>query len=162
MEGNASSVALLERLGKSPTDTDVLKNLNDDDEVFEHCANALANLCASLILLVSAERIVLSGGIMLRKCLFEMVRKRTREILNGYIAVERVTDEVRMRDLIVESVWGNEAGIVGALSLAVSAYEEANEEKTVPNPNNKWLWAGTGIAVGALCSTMLARILKKQ
>jgi len=169
VEGNASSVALLERLNLDPRNADVLKNLPDDAEVFKHCANALANLCASLILLVSAERIVLSGGIMLRKCLFEMIRTRTREILNGYIDVEEVIDPDRMRNLIVPSAWGNNAGIVGALSLAVTAYEEQNKMKKKGDDSGDdgatkgrgstalGVGLGLGIAVGAGLVTLLSR-----
>jgi len=158
IEGIASSVALLERLGLDPRNTEVLKNLKDDSEVFKHCANALANLCATLILLVSTERIVLSGGIMQRKCLFEMIRSRTKEILNGYIDVEAVTGEDNMKNLIVESEWGNNAGVVGALSLAVKAYEEAKgKRKSGFVESSGLLTLGAGIAVGAIAATVLAK-----
>lgn len=57
---------------------DELPNIPDDDEMWNNVAHALAGLCASLVLVVSPERIVLSGGVMNRKSLYPKVRERLR------------------------------------------------------------------------------------
>lgn len=51
-----------------------LPGISDDDPVWESVAHSLAGLCASLILVVSPERIVLSGGVMNRTILYGKVR----------------------------------------------------------------------------------------
>jgi predicted NBD/HSP70 family sugar kinase len=51
-----------------------LPALSDDDELWVHAADAIAQLCANLVLTVSPERIVLGGGVMQRTCLYDMVR----------------------------------------------------------------------------------------
>ena len=45
------------------------------------------------------------------------------QVLNGYIPVPAATDAAAAATLIVPSRWGNNAGIVGALTLAKDAYE---------------------------------------
>ena len=52
---------------------DELPNVADEDPVWEATAHSLAGLCASLVLVVSPERIVLSGGVMNRKVLYAKV-----------------------------------------------------------------------------------------
>ncbi|GMI42895.1 hypothetical protein TrCOL_g10676 [Triparma columacea] len=127
VESFAGGVGILERLGKDASnseDRSILRGLSDDDEVWDHVANALACLCATLTLTCSVERIVLSGGVMLRECLWGKVRVRLREILNGYVGREEVTTEEGLERFIVKSRWGNDAGKIGALHLAKLAWEE--------------------------------------
>ena len=40
--------------------------------------------------MASPEKIVLSGGVLLRKILFPKIRAKTKEYLNGYIDVPKV------------------------------------------------------------------------
>jgi fructokinase len=40
----------------------LLKTIGDDDAVWDGVAHALGSLCATLVLMVSVERIVISGG----------------------------------------------------------------------------------------------------
>ena len=67
---------------------------------------------------MSPERIVLSGGVLLRACLFPKVRAKTLEYLNGYIDVPALRSLDAASELIVPSRWRNDAGIVGSLFLA--------------------------------------------
>jgi len=171
VEGIASTVALTERLlqrqeqkgGKisnanSAQERSALKNLADDDEVFDHAANALANLCASLLLMLSMEKIVLGGGLMSRDGLLEKIQKRTVELLNGYLPLP---DD--MGTLITTSKAGNDAGLQGAIVLAKHALtrgetpisKKENEEETEKLHKtmkqvafNVGLWHG--IIVGAI------------
>jgi len=113
VESFASGIGVLERLGYDASkveDRGVLKDLEDEHECWDHVANALACLCATLTLAVSVERIVLSGGVMLRECLWGKVRERTRDLLNGYVGSERIKGGGA--DFIVKSKWGNDAGKV--------------------------------------------------
>lgn len=47
--------------------------VTDDDPVWDATAHALGSLCASLVLVASPERIVLSGGVMNRTILYAKV-----------------------------------------------------------------------------------------
>ncbi|GMI33847.1 hypothetical protein TeGR_g1581 [Tetraparma gracilis] len=129
VESLASAVGLCERLGhpsSTASSRSLLKTLPPDHEAWDHCANALANLCASLVLLCSVERIVLSGGVMQAgEPLFARVRARTRQILNGYVQRPEILEDGGLAAFIGPSTWGNEAGVVGALNLARLAREES-------------------------------------
>lgn len=139
VESMTSSVALTERLEQqlrmqanaSTTkrtlnlNRDCLADLDDDNhEVWDHAANALANLCVTLALVTSVEKIVLGGGIMKRNGLIEKVRRQTRVLLNGYLG------DLSDRDLsewITSSRYGSDAGLMGALVLAQRAIAEKEE-----------------------------------
>lgn len=54
---------------------DELPKIPDDDPMWDSVAHTLGGLCASLVLVVSPERIVLSGGVMNRTSLYPKVRK---------------------------------------------------------------------------------------
>ena len=130
VEGTASSVALTERLGSSSSseERDALKNLSDEHPLWDHASNALANLCCTLVLMTSVEKIIFGGGVMNRTILFEKMRSRTNELLNGYLDLEQLTTVDGLNNYIGPSVWkeseGYGAGLVGALTLAQIAYEE--------------------------------------
>lgn len=52
---------------------DELPNIPDDDPMWDAVAHTLGGLCASLVLVVSPERIILSGGVMNRTSLYPKV-----------------------------------------------------------------------------------------
>jgi fructokinase len=161
VEGITSSVALTERLelmtGERNLPRSRLVALPDDHELWSHSANALASLCATLLLTTSVEKIVLGGGIMNRRGLLEKVQKRTVVILNGYLELPE-----DMGVLICRSSYGNDAGLTGALLLAESAFEGILErvEYDGAKVDRKTFAVGftCGVGVGlatALCLTML-------
>ena len=51
-----------------------MPNIPDDDPMWDAVAHTLGGLCASLVLVVSPERIILSGGVMNRTSLYPKVR----------------------------------------------------------------------------------------
>ena len=103
VEGLASSVALTERWLLSqqqqqpdssssdsrpppPPDRNILQDLPDNCEIWDHAAHALAGACTTLLLTLSVEKIVLGGGVMRRGgVLLDKIRQRTAEQLNGYL-----------------------------------------------------------------------------
>lgn len=127
VEGLTSSVALTERLekmqGGKKLSRNCLVDLPDDHEVWEHSANALANLCVTLLLTTSVELIVLGGGIMKRKGLLEKVQRKVVVLLNGYL---ELPDD--LSELIRQSSYGNDIGIMGAIVLAKHAISEGRPE----------------------------------
>ncbi|CAM9569376.1 unnamed protein product [Chrysoparadoxa australica] len=120
VEGIAATPGLADRKG---IERAALADLADDDEIWEPCAHALAGLCASLVLVVSPERIILSGGVLNRTILYDKVRKYAREMLHGYIQKEEVGEE-GIKSYITPSEFGQRAGIIGCLTLAYVALQE--------------------------------------
>lgn len=137
VEGTASSVALTELLGQecdssSALQRETLKDIDDDHVIWDHAANSLACLCVTLCLVTSVESIVFGGGVMNRKVLFDKIRRRTKDLLNGYLDLHQVNTFAGLQEYICPSVWSDtEAGpgIVGALVLAKLALEEIPEKK---------------------------------
>jgi hypothetical protein len=86
------------------------------------CAPYLAGACVNIALLTSAEKIVIGGGVLNRKCLYPMIRAEVQSVLNGYIATDQITTAAGIAKYIAPGVHGNDAGIIGALALAEMAY----------------------------------------
>lgn len=102
LEGLCSAKALSQRLGLESHNE--LVNLPDDHIVWEIFSFYIAQLCANLILLVSVEKIVLGGGVFLRKNLLKLVHQNVLSLLNNYIIHDSITPE-NIHDLIVTSKW---------------------------------------------------------
>ena len=124
-ENMACSVALAKRGALSGTSA--LKDLSDDDPQWEAAAHYLGALCANVVLLASPERIVLSGGVMLRASLFPRVRERMQKLLNGYVQCPEITTPAGVAAYVTPSTWGNDAGLVGALTLAAKAHKQQQQ-----------------------------------
>ena len=122
VEGLASSVALTERLeqmlGKKNLHRSCLADLEDDHEIWDHAANALASLCVTLALTTSVEKIVIGGGVMKRKGLIEKIRKQTILLLNEYLVLPP-----DLSKWITKSTYGDDVGLTGAMILAQRAHE---------------------------------------
>mmetsp|Transcript_10187 Transcript_10187/g.12363 ORF Transcript_10187/g.12363 Transcript_10187/m.12363 type:complete len:356 (+) Transcript_10187:74-1141(+) len=131
LETVCNSAGLAARAGCSIGD---LKNLSDNHEVWDIAAHYLACLCVNMILMSSPELIVLSGGVLLRKCLLPKIHLKTAEYLNGYIDVPKLSTPKGIESLIVRSTHGNCAGIVGALYLAKNAHNNIVSSQSKPQP----------------------------
>lgn len=125
-EAMCNSAAIAQRAGCS---VHQLKDLPDSHPVWDTTAHYLACLCANMILLVSPERIVLSGGVLQRTVLFDMIREKTIKYLHGYIDMPRLKSVQACADLITPSRWKNDAGIMGALFLAKRVHDDRKEGK---------------------------------
>jgi fructokinase len=123
VESMTSSVALTERLEQmtqsKQSSRHCLADLNDDHDLWDHAANALANLCVNLILTVSVERIVLGGGIMQRRGLIEKIRSQTVILLNGYVEIPE-----NLSEFITPSKFGVDIGLMGAIVLALEGMKK--------------------------------------
>ena len=146
VEGIASSVALTERLGNNDDDRNSLADISNDNDIWDHAANALANLCVSLILLTSVQKIVFGGGVMNRSCLYDKIQTYTQQHLNNYIP---------QLPSIGPSQWKEDSGMMGALVLAHQAYiqkDHTNKNKNKALTSNQFLH---GILVGAAVTSMV-------
>lgn len=112
-EGLLCGPALLARFGEPPEDVHV------DDLRWEGPAFALGELCATLILTLSTQRIIIGGGVALgRPKLIERARNYAAKRLNGYLSD---IDTHMLQNVIVMPSLGNDAGVIGAMTLANTA-----------------------------------------
>lgn len=116
IEGLANGPAIEKRWGISA------KELSEDHIAWDIEAEYLAQMCVNTIVTLSPKKIVLGGGVMHQMHLFPRIRRRTLELLNGYVAHPAILE--RMDDYIVPPALGDNAGAVGSLLLAVKAIEE--------------------------------------
>lgn len=115
LEGLANGPAIEKRWGISA------KELPEDHVAWDVEAEYLAQMCANTIVILSPKRIVLGGGVMHQLHLFPKIRRRTLELLNGYVAHPSVLE--RIDEMIVPPGLGDNAGAVGSLLLAARALE---------------------------------------
>ena len=115
LEGLAAGPAIGARTGGDARD------LPDDHFSFEIEAYYLAQMCVNLILTVSPEKIVLGGGVMQRKNLFDRVRQETVRLLNGYVQHPSILEH--MDDYIVAPKLFPISGLVGAYLLGLEALQ---------------------------------------
>ena len=115
LEGLASGPAIKQRWGRSAQD------LPPDHPAWSLEAAYLAQMCMNAVCAFSPEKIILGGGVMQQKHLFPMIRRRTAELLNGYIHTDAILKQID--SYIVEPGLGTKSGATGALLLAYQAYE---------------------------------------
>lgn len=82
-------------------------------------ADYLAFALTNIICILSPQRIILGGGVMQQRQLFPLVRRRVQELLNGYLSVPAILDQID--DYIVPPGLGDRAGVLGAIALAQHA-----------------------------------------
>ena len=113
VEGLASGPAIAARAGRPATD------LPADDPVWRNVGQELGQLCATLILALSPQRIALGGGVTGgHPDLLAMIRAAALAALNGYVAP---VDAERMETLIAAPTFGDDAGPLGAIALGQAA-----------------------------------------
>jgi fructokinase len=113
MEGVASGPAIQARSGATLADLDAAH------VQWEIEADYLGQLCAQLVLILSPQRIVMGGGVMNQARLLGPIRQRMRHWLGGYIDRNEVLSDDS--NYIVTPGLGNQAGVLGALALAISS-----------------------------------------
>jgi fructokinase len=86
-------------------------------------AGYLAAGVATIIGLLSPERVILGGGVMRRAALLSLVRAGVLELLNGY--PPQPGSRGSLDDYIVPPALGERAGVLGAIALAQGATGEA-------------------------------------
>ena len=117
LEGLAAGPAIEKRWGVSA------KDLPDDHIAWKVESEYLAQMCVNAIVAFSPEKIVLGGGVMHKMHLFPMIRKRTQELLGGYVRCSMITEKID--EYIVSPGLGDNSGVTGALLLALEAEKNA-------------------------------------
>jgi fructokinase len=114
IEGLASGPAIRARWGCD------LAELPVEHHGHRLIAGYLGQLAASIALVDSVERIVLGGGVMSSGTLLPLVSAAMLGYLNGYVAPLR--DPQRAASYLCAPALGQDAGIVGAVLLAMQAH----------------------------------------
>lgn len=115
LEGMAAGPAIEKRWGKKGVE------LQDEQRVWELESYYLAQALMQFILIVSPKKIIMGGGVMKQKQLFPLIQGKVQELLNGYVAVPQILENIDQ--YIVPPGLGDDAGITGALMLAKRALE---------------------------------------
>jgi fructokinase len=115
LEGLASGPAIQARWGC------LAAELSREHPAWELEARYLALAVSNLACTISPARIILGGGVMEQRHLFDLIHQHTLALLNGYLESERITAEIDR--YIVPPASGNRAGVLGALALAEMALE---------------------------------------
>lgn len=117
LEGLASGPAMEKRWGVKAYE------LPPEHEAWDLEADYLAQMCMNAICAFSPQKIILGGGVMQQKHLFPGIRRKTLELLNGYVQAREILED--MDHYIVEPGLGTKSGATGALLLAKEAWEAA-------------------------------------
>jgi fructokinase len=115
LEGLASGTAIMAAWGAS------LADLPADHPAWDAQADYLGQLCASLILTMAPEHIVLGGGVMAYAGLLAAVRAETRRRLGGYATLW--LDPVEMAQRITGSGCAEPPGLLGAFLIAEALHD---------------------------------------
>lgn len=110
LEGLASGPALEARWGRPARD------LPDDHPAWPLQSLYLALALATVVCVLSPQRIVMGGGVMEQPHLFPLVRRGLRDLLNGYIQAPQIAEEIE--SYVVPPALGGRAGVLGGIALA--------------------------------------------
>ncbi|XP_028406340.1 uncharacterized protein LOC114528824 [Dendronephthya gigantea] len=122
VEGMVNSHALAARAGVDPSQ---LATLPDSHLVWNIAGYYLGVLCVNLTLTLSPNVIILGGGVMQGKVIFQNCRRVFKELNADYVLVEKFQTDEGLNEYICGSQFGNNAGIIGTLFLAKTALQNA-------------------------------------
>jgi fructokinase len=109
LEGLASGQAIQVRFGAP-------EQLPDAHEAWDLEAKYLGQALATIITILSPQRIIVGGGVMRQPHLLPCIRKACRQALHGYLPRLKAPDD--LETYIVPPGLGAQAGVIGALQLA--------------------------------------------
>ena len=112
-EGLACGKAMADRWGKPA------QEIGEDHPAWDLEAEYIAFALANYTLTISPQVLILGGGVMQQRSLLPRIQKEYQKILNGYIKVPQIMDEIER--YIVPPGLGNQSGVLGAIGLARDA-----------------------------------------
>lgn len=121
LEGLACGPAIEDRWKTSAT------KLPPEHQAWTFESDYLGQAVAGWILTLSPECIVLGGGVMDQSHLFPRIRRRVRELLNGYVASPLIEDE--SPTYICPPGLPGRSGILGGIALAERVAAKADTDE---------------------------------
>jgi fructokinase len=118
LEGLASGAAMKNRWGRPA------KDLPPEHPAWTLEADYLALALHTWVCTLSPQRIIMGGGVMQNPSLFLMIRERLKALLNGYIPLREVTEQID--EYVVPPHLGGHSGVLGAMLLAKEAHTASN------------------------------------
>ena len=112
-EGLAAGPALEKRWGARA------ETFGPDHPAWDLEAHYIALALRSYICTLSPQKIVLGGGVASQEQMLPLIRRKTQELLNGYVQSPAILNQID--NYIVLPGLGNRAGVLGAIALAASA-----------------------------------------
>ncbi|MEM8936796.1 MAG: ROK family protein [Pseudomonadota bacterium] len=115
IEGLACGPAIIDRWGAP------LHEIRDEEtyaRAIDLEAEYLAYLASTIIFTHMPDRIIFGGGVMKAEGLIEKLREKTKRAVGGYVQSETLNGD--LRDYIVAPALGDDAGITGAVALALA------------------------------------------
>lgn len=113
LEGMASGAAIKARWGISA------ELLPADHIGWSYESHYLAHALVNFILTLSPQKIIMGGGVMQQVNLFVAIRAQVVALLNQYVGAEQILSGID--DYIVPPDLGNDAGVLGAMALAMDS-----------------------------------------
>ncbi|WP_119343189.1 ROK family protein [Facilibium subflavum] len=114
LEGMASGPALNTRFK-----VESCSHLPKDHIAWEIASDYLAQALVNYVLILSPQKIIMGGGVMKQTQLFSMIQKKLQVMLNGYVSHALL--EADIDQLIVPPALGGDAGLKGAIALAMQS-----------------------------------------
>lgn len=114
LEGMCAGPAIEDRWGKSA------KELPVDHPAWDLEAYYIGQALASVVLILSPQKIILGGGVMHQSHLFPMISRYMNQFLNDYIKHDALKDP----NYIQWPALGDNAGLCGSIALAMKALEK--------------------------------------
>lgn len=120
-EGLASGPAIEKRLGLTGA------VVPEEDAFWDLEAEYIALALMNYIVTLSPRKIIVGGGVMQREFLFPKVRRRVRELLNGYVSSKSILENIE--SYILPPGLGNQSGSLGAIALAMQVDERKDDPR---------------------------------
>ena len=117
-EGLAAGPAIEARWGQKG------ETLPEDHPAWDLETDYIAFGLMNLICILSPERVILGGGMMLQAHLFPRIRQKVRERLAEYVQAREILEDID--NYIVPPKLGNQAGILGGIALAEQTLNETS------------------------------------
>lgn len=112
-EGLASGPAMQRRWGQPP------ETLPAAHPAWDLQARYVASALATLVMVLSPERVILGGGVMRQAQLLPLIRRHLLGSLGGYVQADAILTD--MDGYVVAPLLAERSGVAGALALAEGA-----------------------------------------
>jgi fructokinase len=109
-EGLASGTAIKDRWGKPG------EKLGKNHPAWDLEAKYISLAVINYICTLSPQKVILGGGVMKQKQLLPLIHKRVKSLINNYIRVPEITNNIERYIVLPEL--GDNAGVLGAIALA--------------------------------------------